>query len=222
MKYGEIEGLVNKSNYLRDNFKPSVYSISRRKISHGVGINDSDYMVSQKIDGCYVVCPAYSAWNSMIKRSYNPKIKSKHKTYADVSVCEEWHSFMAFRGWWVEHQVDGWQLDKDLLTDSKTYSPSTCIFIPQWLNKFTTDHRNARGDSPIGASLHGQTGKYQSTCSNPITGRLEYLGLFKTQDEAHLVWLKRKLRIASDLKESIDAIDGRIYDRVISIITNLK
>ena len=219
MKYGEIEGLVNKSNYLRDNFKPSVYSIFRRKISHGVGINDSDYMVSQKIDGCYVVCPAYSAWNSMIKRSYNPKIKSKHKTYADVSVCEEWHSFMAFRGWWVEHQVDGWQIDKDLISDSRCYSPEACTFVPRWLNVFA--NRRASSDNhKTGAHLRKDIGRFMSYCKNPFTGKLESLGHFDDASSAHNAWLSRKIEFSERLKPLMDEIDERIYPRIVDIINS--
>lgn len=45
--------------------------------------------------------------------------KVEHKkwpSYIGVTVCDEWRSFMKFREWWLENHVDGWQIDKDLLT----------------------------------------------------------------------------------------------------------
>lgn len=37
-------------------------------------------------------------------------------------------------------------MDKDMLAaGSKIYSPATCIFIPQWLNKFMTSFEQKEG-----------------------------------------------------------------------------
>lgn len=64
------------------------------------------------------------------------------------------------------------------------------------VNSFTLDRGNSRGEHKIGACWHKATGKYTANCSNPLTGRLEHLGLFLSEDEAHKAWLDKKLEHA--------------------------
>lgn len=37
-------------------------SRGNRKLMHGVGINDSDYQTSPRLDGVKYVCPIYDKW----------------------------------------------------------------------------------------------------------------------------------------------------------------
>ena len=187
----------------------------------GVGVNDADYLTQPIIDGKRVRCPAYDAWGRMLTRCYSAKHHRRGPTYIGVKVCEEWLSFMAFRKWWVENQVDGWQLDKDLLSDNRIYSPEACIFVPAWLNTFTVDSGAARGWLPIGVSFEKRVGKFKARCRHPF-GRQEHLGHFSTPEEAHAAWLARKLEIAHELKHLMDDIDARIFPRVIEIISRSK
>ena len=53
-----------------------------------------------------------------------------------------------------------------------------------------------RGECPIGVHLFKPTGKYRANCGNPFTGKVEYLGLFSTPEEAHEAWRKRKHELA--------------------------
>lgn len=184
----------------------------------GFGINDANYVVYPTINGKQVMCAAYSAWRSMIMRCYSSKRVGKRPTYAGVTVCDEWRSFMAFREWWLENHVDGWHLDKDLLTDNRIYAPENCIYVPSWLNCFNIDNSATRGDNPIGSHFDAASGLYPSQCRNPITGKSEFIGRFKTPLEAHLSWKSKKLEHAERLKSNMDAIDCRIYDRVVEII----
>ena len=169
-----------------------------------------------------MICPAYSSWICMLKRAYSESFSKSHPTYCGVSVCREWLSFTSFRKWWLINHIDGFDLDKDILSDSREYSPSSCIFIPNWLNKFNTDRRNHRGEYPIGVTRHNQCSRFVARCKNALTGNDEYLGLFHTQEEAHIAWLNRKLELALELKPKMDSIDLRIYPRVIEIINNAK
>ena len=197
---------------------------ARRKVErlvYGVGVNDADYVVKSTIDGKQVECKAYSSWRSMLARCYSNKWHHMYPTYIGVKVCDEWLSFMTFRNWWVENQVDGWQLDKDLLTDDGIYSPDTCIFVPRWMNTFTTDHAAARGEWPIGVCYHKITGKFLARCRHPL-GKQGHIGLFSTPEEAHAAWLARKIEIANELKHLMDDIDARIFPRVIEIIGRAK
>lgn len=195
--------------------------LSRKNIC-GFGVNDSDYVTTVKKDGCTIRCPAYVAWTSLITRAYSKKYHIKFPTYAGISVCEEWRYFMNFRSWWAVNNVDGWCLDKDLLSDSGVYSPDSCIYVPSWLNNFLIDSGAKRGNYPIGVYFLKEKGKFKSSCRNPITKNEEHLGLFDDPDSAHNAWVKRKIQIATCLKDEIDGIDSRIYQRVIEIIKRAK
>lgn len=210
------------SNFIRRNYKASIKSLAMRSSICGIGINDADYLTNPKVNGKVIRCPAYVAWSSMITRAYSQKYHAKFPTYRMVEVCEEWKSFMEFRKWWVSNQVDGWQLDKDLLSDQLIYSPETCVYVPCWMNAFTIDSGAARGLWPIGVHLHKPSGKFNACCRNPKTAKEEHVGLFISPDSAHQAWKSRKIGWALALKRDMDDIDARIYPRVIEIIERAK
>ena len=190
-----------------------------RKPRYGVGINDADYMTTPTVDGAVLCDPAYRAWYSMLQRAYDKKLHDRQQTYSDVTVCKEWHSFSAFRAWWLASYREGWQLDKDLLVvGNREYGPDACIYVPRWLNNFTTDSGASRGELPIGVRLDTRRGKYMAQCCNPITGKQHNLGYFTTPAAAHEAWLSYKLQLADQLKPDMDAIDQRIYPNVVTII----
>ena len=194
-----------------------------RKPLHGVGLNDADYMTTPTVDGVMLWDPAYSTWVSMLMRAYNERYQEKQPTYVGVTVCKEWHSFSAFRAWWLNNHREDYQLDKDILVvGNREYGPDACIYIPSWLNKFTTDRSAARGELPIGVCLDRRMGKYQSHCSNPITGKRHGLGRFNTHESAHSAWRRYKLELADQLKPDMDEIDNRIYPNVVTIIKALS
>lgn len=201
--------------------KANALSKAKRKLVLGVGINDSDFMAEIRVDGKRQVCPAYRAWKHILRRCYCEKFLSKNPTYTEVTVCDGWLSFSNFREWWIENHVDGWQIDKDLLTDNKEYSPESCLYVPRWLNNLTEDHRNARGEFLIGACYDTRRSCFVAQCSNPEGGSA-YVGSFATQEEAHNAWVARKIEIATKLKPEMDKIDGRVFNRVIEIIRGSK
>lgn len=186
---------------------------------YGIGVNDSKLPVTSKAGGDEETCKAYSSWCSMLTRAYSKKYQEKQPTYSNVSVCTEWLVFSRFKHWWVDNYVYGWQLDKDLLSDGRVYSPSTCIYIPRWLNVFT-NHGGADGSKGlIGSYAVPERGMFRSQCGNPQTGKHEHLGYFYSRSDAHAAWKKRKLEIALDMKQEMDSIDKRIYERVVEIIS---
>lgn len=190
-----------------------------RKPLYGVGVNDASYVTTPFINGVRLREPAYRAWGNILKRAYDHEFHAVNPTYIGVTVCEDWILFSAFREWWLANYRDDWQLDKDLLSPgNREYVPDSCIYVPQWLNTFTTDCGASRGEFPIGVSFCNQTGKYRSNCSNPLTGKQHSLGRFATPASAHDAWLTYKLSLADQLKPEMDAIDGRIYKNVVKII----
>lgn len=88
--------------------------------------------------------PQYNAWQNMLRRCYDESYQEKHPTYIGCEVVEEWHNFQNFAKWYDEnyYEIEGqiMDLDKDILViGNKIYSPETCLFVPQSINKlFTT------------------------------------------------------------------------------------
>lgn len=115
-----------------------------RKISQqdwgvfNVGTNDADYQVGvlgKNDDGENVLiweCPIYKTWKQMLRRCYTAMTKPEYR----ATVCFEWLKFSNFRAWYLEKNPPaGFELDKDILIRGcKHYSPTTCAFIPNWLN----------------------------------------------------------------------------------------
>jgi hypothetical protein len=111
----------------------------------------------------------------------------------------------------VTQDWKGKQLDKDLLFEgNKVYSPETCVFIPQLINKFTLDSINTRGLYPIGVSWCQASSKFRAQCNNPFTRKQEYLGVFDTEIEAHITWKDKKHQWACQLANSVYVTDERI------------
>lgn len=217
--FGEIMNRVELSLWIEANYPSNKSSFAKRKPLFGVGVNDANYATQPIVNGCQLCDPAYESWRSMLTRAYSQKFHATNRTYSDVTVCKEWHSFSAFRVWWLENYREDCQLDKDILVPgNREYSPDSCIYVPRWLNSFLNDRGASRGELPIGVSIHKQTGRCQSHCSNPITGKLHGLGTFATPEAAHQAWLTYKLSLAEQLKPEMDAIDVRIYPNVVTII----
>ena len=208
--------------WLELNKPASKLSSSQRKLVHGVGVNYAHYCVQPAIDGKQVICPSYSVWTAMLARAYSDKYLARRQTYIGIEICQEWKNFCAFRDWWLVNQVDGWQLDKDLLSDTGVYSPETCVFVPAWLNSFTLGSGATRGDYPIGVSFNRRYVRFEAQCKDAVANKNQHLGLFDTPEEAHLAWRARKLELALELKPKMDEIDLRIYPRVCEIISNAK
>lgn len=210
---------VELSLWIEANYPANKSSIARRKPRYGIGSNDAHYVTTPMVNGKQIVDHAYRAWVSMLERAYYHKLHATCPTYSDVTVCEDWHSFSAFRVWWLDNYSEGFSLDKDLLVvGNREYAPDACIYVPQWLNTLTIDSGASRGELPIGVCLDRCCGKYKSQCNNPITGKLHNLGYFTTPEAAHAAWRRYKLSLAEQLKPEMDAIDQRIYHNVVTII----
>ena len=77
-------------------------------------------------------------WKNMMRRCYDPE--PSHKSYADVTVCEEWLNFTNFYHWRLEHDYDldgeDVQLDKDILIPgNRVYGPEGCMIVPASVNR---------------------------------------------------------------------------------------
>lgn len=202
--------------------------LSKQKLVYGVGINDADYVVQkfetidvdgkQKQRGVWI-CPYYRVWKGMLERCYSTKTQEKYPTYKGCVVSDEWLTFSNFKRWMECQDWEGKHLDKDLLfVGNKVYSAETCVFVTRFVNNFTLERLNDRGEWLIGVCWHKATGMFISRCSNPFTKKREHLGLFTSELEAHQVWLKRKLELAHLL--AAEQTDTRVAKALIERYTN--
>ena len=214
-------------NVTYQNFKKGRVLCAYEPRVYGVGyIGKGEYKVSENGKNTR----AYKTWHSMLQRCYDEKLHEKRPTYIGCTVCDEWHNFQNFAKWYEEnyYEIEGerMELDKDILDKhNKIYSPDTCIFVPQTINKLFIKCDKLRGELVIGTSLC-ENGKYQVLCRmiNPKTGKSkkEYLGLYDTQEKAFEVYKYYKenyiKQIADYYKEQIpEKLYNGMYNYIVEI-----
>ena len=165
---------------------------------------------------------AYKIWSEMLKRCYDPYYINKYPTYIDCFVCEKWHNFQNFAKWYYEnyYEIEGQKmhLDKDILhKGNKTYSPQTCIFVPQRINKLFTKSNNIRGEYPIGVCYRKDIDKLQSYCSifennKKKTIHLGYFSLDKIEQAFTCYKNFKENYIKQVADEYKDLIPTELYD----------
>lgn len=133
---------------------------------------------------------AFSYWHGMLLRCYCKNVHKKEPSYANCSVCKEWHNYLNFKEWFNKQNVtDDFCLDKDVLyKGNKVYSPNTCCFVPRCINSLFTKREMDRGSLPIG--VQRGNGKYKAVFTK--YGKCTYIGTFNTAEEAFLAYKKAK------------------------------
>lgn len=181
-----------------------------KRLVHGVGINDADYIVEKREEIGYVNgvrkrkliwrCPYFQVWKNMLERCYSTKFQERRPTYKNCTVAEDWHTFSNFRTWMETQDFEGLQIDKDLLiVGNKVYSPETCMFVTGAVNNFAIDRGNDRGEWLVGVDWDKRREKFRANCRNPLNSKKEHLGYFDTEQQAHNAWMKRKNELAHEL-----------------------
>jgi hypothetical protein len=157
----------------------------------------------------------------MLVRSYSEKHKMRRPSYLGCSVLDDWLSLSNFKHWMETQDYEGKQLDKDLLVPgNKVYSPEACVFVSRQVNMFLVDCRANRGKYLIGCFWYKRDAKFMALCSNPLTGKKDYLGMFSDEQEAHEAWLAKKLEHAKALAAL--QTDQRIAKALIDRYENYK
>ena len=166
----------------------------------------------------------FQIWNAMLKRAYCIKHLKTHASYKGVEVCDEWLNFQNFAEWcysekmhtYVDNKGDSYCLDKDILVKgNKIYSPETCCFVPQDVNKILCSRRKLRGEFPVGVSFHKQLGKFKAAINH--YGKSKHLGVYKTPEQAFNAYKAAKeSHIKEMAKEWKDRIDERVYQALLS------
>ena len=163
------------------------------KLVLNVGINDADYSVTkeEKINGKRIVtwrCPYYSRWYNLLSRCYSKAALTKRPLYGECSICSEWLVFSNFKSWMITQDWENKQLDKDLkILGNKIYSPDTCLFISDDLNRFLNENESKRGNYPIGVTA--KSGKFASYVGN------KHISYHETPESAHESWLIHKMKM---------------------------
>jgi len=160
----------------------------------------------------------YKLWKAIIERGYDVKFKEKHPTYKNCLVDKSWHNFQNFAQWFYENYnpetMDGWHLDKDILVKgNKIYSPKTCCFVPQEINKIFIKSKKVRGDLPIGVRV--MRNLFQVRISK--NGESHCLGLFNTPEEAFQAYKTAK---EAHIKEIADKWRGQITEQTYNALIN--
>ena len=146
-------------------------------------------------------------WRGILRRCYCPVSLLRSPTYKGCTVHSSWHNFQNFAKWYEENYIpvkyEDFHLDKDLLvTGNKIYGPETCCFVPPEVNHLFTELSRKKKTLPIGVSSEGSR-NYSASIS--IDGKYQYLGSFKTIEEARETYILTKeksiKRVASKYRE---------------------
>ena len=181
---------------------------------YGKGIIDVSYVTNGML--------SIRTWKNMLKRCYDENVRYKFPTYKDCDVCDEWLYFSNFKRWFDENYVKGYQLDKDILVKgNKIYSPNTCCFVPQEINKLLTKGDAIRGDLPLGVGL--LRGKFVARIS--INKELIQIGLFDNPILAFEAYKQAKERHIKQVAQSYfdsHKISKKVYDALMSHEIEIK
>lgn len=154
----------------------------------------------------------FHIWREMITRCYNPEYWKKRPTYERCEVCDEWKHYSNYLKWYNSHYVEGFEVDKDLLSfvvKSKIYAPNTCCFLPPEINNILST-KSLKRDLPIG--VHIVSGCITASCGK------DYLGSFSTIEDAREAYLtEKKKRITELANKWKDKIETRAYDALINL-----
>lgn len=156
----------------------------------------------------------YLEWRNMLQRCYSESWKKKHPCYVGCSVCNEWLSLGNFKEWFDTNYISGYQLDKDILVKgNKVYSPETCCFVPQEINKLTTNMKSRRGKYPQGVSYQskGNWARYYANIS--INSKWLNLGCYTTPEEAFQAYKSAKEQYVKEIATKYFQ-EGKITHRV--------
>ena len=158
-----------KNGKIKNPYHPNVFNVAY------IGEGKYKSGINNKKTRCY------ETWISMLQRCYDPYYLNKQPSYIDCYVCDEWLNFQNFAKWYYKHYYEISNemmcLDKDILfKGNKIYSPQTCIFVPQRINKLFIKNDRFRNEYPIGVSVHSDNKRLQVNCR--VTKKTKYLGCF--------------------------------------------
>lgn len=176
---------------------------STKRLIEGVGIND--------IDADMAKTKVYRAWRGILTRAYNAEYKITRPTYIGVEVCHSWHYLSNFKKWFDENYVEGYSLDKDILSKGrKIYSPDTCCYIPPELNNAVVNSKTSQSKK---MGVHPNHGVFEVIVCK--YGKRRYVGSYNSVEEAEKAYVTAKqayVREIGDMYYKQGKISKRVYD----------
>ena len=173
---------------------------------------------------------SYKCWCSMLKRCHSSKFQEKKPTYKGCSVCDSWLYYSNFKKWYNEnyYEIDNKtsHLDKDILIKgNKVYSPDTCMFVPNFINKLFIKRQNSRGVLPIGVIYRKDNKKYQAQLSISKNGKptRKNLGYYNTPNDAFEVYKQAKENYIKEVADEYkDIIPVKLYEAMYEYEVNIN
>lgn len=170
---------------------------------------------------------SYNLWVNMLKRCYDIKAQEKQPTYIGCTVCDEWLIYEKFEIWYNQNYYEigyeDMQLDKDILVKgNKIYSPKTCVFVPQTINKLFLKRDSTRGKYPIGVTFHKRDKIYESHCSIG-TDISKYLGRYNNEIDAFESYKKFKESRIKEIADNYrDKIPKNLYEAMYNYVIDIN
>lgn len=173
---------------------------------------------------CKICTALYKAsYYNMKNRIKHPELQ-RNGSYEKVFICEEWCDKSNFDRWcdaqreyFVRMKEDGLKpcLDKDVLSRyyklDKQYSPITCCFLPEEINRALKSSGFNREGMEQGVSYHKIMKKYQ------VSIQSVHIGTFDTKEEANECSINIKknnlIKLANKYKKYISET---VYKAIIS------
>ncbi len=179
---------------------------------YGHGIRDVSFPV--KVNGKLI--PSYRKWCGMLERCYSDKWHKKKPSYEGCKVSPDWLLFSGFHAWFCKHNIDGYVLDKDLLSKgNKTYSQDTCLFLPERINGLLINRALDRGMYPIGVIYRKDRKVSTFEAAMMVEGKRKHLGFYDCPQKAFLAYKKAKEAFIKEVAQDYfwrGEIDKRVYD----------
>ena len=109
-------------------------------------------------------------------------------------------------------------IDKDILyKNNKIYSPSTCIIIPQNINKLFCKSNTIRGELPIGITYNTKRNVYMAYMY--ANNKHKYLGWANNSQDAFILY---KIAKEQHIKEMADKYKDQIPQKVYDAMYNYQ
>lgn len=193
-----IKSCCIKRGSVYDRIHPNVYD------KGFVGIGNFKVSVNNKHT------KEYSTWKNMMMRCYS---KKNYITYKNCTVCKDWHNFQNFAKWYSYNYTSCLckDLDKDLLSKDKQYSPDTCCLIPHEVNTAIAFKHNKNGELPIGVGSKRDRFivyfKLPNNIKNSFSTSMEAYSVYKKEKTNHIKYLANKYK---------NIITPTVYDALIN------
>lgn len=112
--------------------KPTVYGVGY------IGIGEHKPTLNGKHTKPYI------AWKGMLRRCYSVEYLLRKPSYISAMVSDEFRNYQTFASWYLEKNINNWELDKDVLSsgDIRIYSKEFCIFLPKDINSCISRNPN--------------------------------------------------------------------------------